>query len=188
MTADLDALLATTHPEPVTSVSLVPGRHVHSWTICPCGAVRDTDAPRRGRSARRLGGDTERRLERVYGPRKVGEFGDAIDLLGRDFAWQSKATRDPMPAWLASVDEPTIAKPSAVVVRAAAAMDPIRGHRLPLVVQTFVARKGTTDRIWVRAVDWWRLHGGLGLSIPDAWVVMSGPSFLAINGIDEETR
>lgn len=186
MTADLDALLATTQPEPVTSVSLVPGRHVHSWTVCPCGAVRDMDAPRRGRSARRLGGDTERRLERVYGPRKVGEFGDAIDLLGRDFAWQSKATRDPMPAWMAAVDDPTLRRPTALVVTAAEAMEPIRAHRSPLVIQSFIAPRGTLDRIWVRGTDWWRLNGG-----PEphqtAWMVMSGAAFLTIHGRDQET-
>ena len=60
MTTDLDAALALTTPEPATSVSLVPGRHVHSWTVCPCGARRDLDAPRRGRSADRLGKDQER--------------------------------------------------------------------------------------------------------------------------------
>lgn len=186
MTADLDALLATTAPELVTSVSLVPGRHVHSWTVCPCGAQRDLDAPRRGRSAARLGKDQERRIERVYGPHKVGEFGDAIDLLGMDFAWQSKATRDPMPAWLRAVDEPVLHTPTALVVNAAAAMDPIRAHRLPLVIQPFIARTGTTDRIWVRALDWWHLHGGPEPT-PTAWAVMSGAAFLTIHGRDEET-
>lgn len=184
---ELDALLATTRPEPVTSVSLVPGRHVHTWTVCPCGAHRDLEAPRRGRSAARLGKDQERRIERLYGPRKVGEFGDAIDLLGEVFAWQSKATRDPMPAWMVAVDQPVLHTPTALVVTAAEAMDPIRAHRLPLVIQPFVSRTGTTDRIWVRAGDWWHLHGGPEPT-PSAWIVMSGTAFLAINGRDEETR
>lgn len=183
--SDLDALLATTEPEPVTSVSMVPGRHVHVWTVCPCGAQRDLDAPRRGRSAARLGKDQERRIERVYGPRKVGEFGDAIDLLGATFAWQSKATRSPMPAWLAAVDAPVLHAPTVLVVDAAVAMAPIRGHRLPLVIQPFVSRTGTTDRIWVRATDWWHLHGGPQPPEP-TWVVMSGAAFLDLHGRDQE--
>lgn len=186
MTTDLDALLATTTPEPVTSVSLVSGRHVHVWTVCPCGAQRDLDAPRRGRSAARLGKDQERRIERVYGPRKVGEFGDAIDLLGATFAWQSKATRDPMPAWMVAVDAPVARTPTALVRDAAAAMEPIRAHRLPLVIQPFIARTGTTDRIWVRAGDWWHLHGDPEPSHDGWWVVMSGAAFLDLHGRDQE--
>lgn len=180
----IDEALAGTAPEAVTSVSLVPGRHVHHWTVCPCGAHRDMDAPRRGRSADRLGKDQERRIQRVYGPRKVGQFGDAIDLLGRDFAWQSKATRDAMPVWMASVDEPTLRFPTSIVVTAAAAMEPIRAHRMPLVIQSFVGRTGTLDRIWVRAADWWRLYGGPEPT-PTAWIVMSGAAFLTIHGSDE---
>lgn len=184
---DLDEALAPTTPEPVTSVSLVPGRHVHVWTVCPCGAQRDLAAPRRGRSADRLGKDQERRIEKLYGPRKVGEHGDAIDLLGHDFAWQSKATRHPIPAWLRAVDEPVLHAPSALVVSASEAMDPIRAHRMPLVIQAFVSPRGTLDRIWVRALDWWRMHGGPE-PVPTAWTVMSGAAFLTIHGRDEETR
>lgn len=183
---NLDDALATTQPEPVTAVSLVTRPHVHAWTVCTCGAHLDLAAPRRGRSARRLGGDTERRLERVYGPRKVGEFGDAIDLIGRDFVWQSKATRrDDWPNWLMLVDGPVIRPAPALVIRCAAAMAPIANGKAPLVIQSLV-RQGvpTEDRIWVRAIDWMHLHGGL---TPDAgsWLVMSGETFLAIHGRDE---
>ena len=185
---DLDDLLATTTPEPVTSVSLVPGRHQHTWTVCPCGAHRDLEAPRRGRSARRLGGDTERRLERVYGPRKVGEYGDAVDLIGASFVWQSKATRDDPPLWLTVVGGPVVRPAPSLVIRCAAAMLPIANGKAPLVVQTFIRRDGpkdqrTRDWIWVRALDWMHLHGGLCPDV-DAWVVMSGDVFLAIHGTD----
>lgn len=188
MTADLDTLLSTTIPDPVTAVSLVPGRHVHAWTVCPCGAHRDLTAPRRGRSARRFGIDQERRIERVYGPRKVGEFGDAIDLLGRDFAWQSKATRDDPPAWMLSVSDPVLREPTALVLDCASAMAPIIDGRFPLVIQTFVRRDGpkgeqTRDWIWVRAADWVGLHGGPP-SGPGQWLVLSGSTFLALHGRD----
>jgi hypothetical protein len=185
---DLDRALALTTPEPVTSVSLVPGRHVHVWSVCPCGAHRDLAAPRRGRSADRLGKDQERRIERVYGPRKIGEYGDSIDLLGRDFAWQSKATRSDPPEWLAAVDAPVLRHPTALVATAADAMRPILGTRMPLVIQSFVSHgRPTRDRIWVRAIDWWRMHGATKPH-ETAWIVMSGETFLEIHGTDEETR
>ena len=186
---NLDDALATTQPEPVTAVSLVTRPHVHAWTVCTCGAHRDLDAPRRGRSARRFGSDQERRIERVYGPRKVGEHGDAIDLIGRDFVWQSKATHDDPPAWLASVDGPVIRVAPSLVVACARAMLPIADGRAPLVIQTFVRSDGpkyqrTRDWIWVRALDWMNLHGGLATGDTD-WVVMRGATFLAIHGRDE---
>lgn len=188
MVDDLDALLATTEPEQPTAVSLVAGRHTHVWSVCTCGAHRDLEAPRRGRSARRLGGDTERRLERVYGPRKVGEYGDAIDLLGSWFAWQSKATRDDPPDWMIAVDQPVQRQPTELVVRCARAMAPISGDRAPLVIQTFVRRDGpkdqrTRDWIWVRTFDWGALHGWVD-GPGHEWLVMSGDAFLAIHGMD----
>lgn len=186
---DLDALLATTAPEPVTAVSLVTGRHQHTWTVCTCGAQRDMEAPRRGRSARRFGIEQERRIERVYGPRKVGEFGDAIDLIGRDFSWQSKATHELPPAWMASLVGPTLRAPTSLVKSCAEAMAPIANGKAPLVIQTFVRRDGpkderTRDWVWVRALDWMHLHGGLCPS-EDAWYVMDGRTFLAVHGRDE---
>lgn len=200
---DLDAALAATSPATETARTVVssdrPCRR-HQWYRvggppdepwddnvyyrCRCGAIRDDTRSRRGRSSRRLGGDQERRIERVYGPRKVGEYGDAIDLLGRDFAWQSKATRDPMPEWLRVIDEPVSHMPTSLVALSAAAMLPILGSRHPLVIQSWV-RNGlpTRDRIWVRGEDWRALHGGAW----NAWLVMSGEHFLAVHGRDEPT-
>jgi len=186
MTTDLDQALAATSPAPESAVSLVPGRHVHTWTVCPCGAQRDMDAPRRGRSADRLGKDQERRIERVYGPTKVGEFGDAIDLLGRDFKWQSKATRSAPPAWLAAVDGAQLRPPPKLVTDAVTAMLPLHQELAPLVIVTHVQPKGTRDWIWVRCRDWQALHG-----IPHdrsvscfSWYVMSGAHFLERHGKD----
>lgn len=180
----LDEALAATEPEPVTAVSLVPGRHAHTWTVCACGALRDLAAPRRGKSADRLGKDNERRIERVYGPRKVGEFGDAVDLIGRDFVWQAKATRRDVPIWWAVVDLPEWRSPPSIVVACVAAMEPLRAHRAPLVIQSYVEHgRRTLDRIWVRAADWARLHGG---DEAGGWRVMSGEAFLEVHGRDEE--
>ena len=56
-----------------------------------CWQRRDEAKSRKARSSVRMGKDNERRLERVYGPTKVGERGDAIDLIGHFWKWQSKA-------------------------------------------------------------------------------------------------
>lgn len=110
-----------------------------------CGHVQDPVAARRGRSSRRLGSDQERRIERVYGPTKIGERGDPVDHLGRLGKWQSKATRGAVPRWLA---------------------DPMRkmaglyGDRVPLLILSFV-RQGlpTEDYVVVSGRDWLALHG-----------------------------
>ena len=155
-----------------------------AWVRCDrCGIAKDDVRSRRGTSARRLGGDQERRIERVYGPRKVGEHGDAIDLLGRDFAWQSKATRQPPAAWLSGVDSAGLRFAAPALVReSVAAMLPLLAHRLPLVIVSHVHQgRETRDWIWVRADDWHRLHGG---GVREGWLVMSGDWFLAVNGRD----
>lgn len=187
---DLDEALATTEPEPVTSVSLVPGRHVHTFDRCACGAVLDPTGTRRGRSSDRLGKDQERRIQKLYGPRKIGQFGDAIDLLGRVWKWQSKATRGQMSAWMRSVDRPIGHTAPAIVTDAEAAMRSLRPDLRPLVIQSFIAHGvPTIDRIWVRCEDWRGEHGySCGLH-PDEcwqWMVMDGRWFLDVNGRDEE--
>jgi hypothetical protein len=193
---DVDAALAAHPPADETARSTATPRRCrrHTWALWPeegvtpiryrcihCPTFYDPGAVRRGTSARRLGHDQERRIERTYGPRKVGEFGDAIDLIGRDFAWQSKATRGPMPAWLAAVDTPTHHDPPSVVRMAAAAMRPIMGARYPLVIMSWVSPGvRTRDRIWVLAPNWWMMHGEGGLG----WIVMSGEHFLETHGRD----
>lgn len=169
-------LVARTCDDP--NCLLVHQPHIACWR---CGAIRDVTRSRRGKSADRLGKDQERRIEREYGPRKVGEYGDAIDLLGRDFAWQSKATRSAMPAWLAAVDEPVLHESPVIVAASVTAMLPILGARYPLVIQSWVHHGvRTRDRIWVRAIDWCSLHGGAW----QGWLVMSGECFLRVHGRD----
>jgi len=195
---DLDDLLGANPaaPESAVSVGVTPRRcrphvwvHHESvedgrWARCArCSQPQDPIRSRLGKSARRLGHDQERRIERVYGARKVGEFGDPIDLMGATWKWQSKATRRPVPAWMAAVDAPVPHRASATVLGASRAMLPLAPHLLPLVIVTHVERKGTRDWIWVRAADWLDLHGG---DLDAVWLVMSGSWFLGVHGRDEE--
>ena len=125
MTTDLDALLAANPPIPESAVTLVRSepRHRHVWwtvirgidddlvTECQvksCGKlwVEQAAQSRRGRSSDRLGKDNERRIEKLYGPRKVGQFGDPVDHVGRVFKWQARATRTTPQLWLSRIDEP----------------------------------------------------------------------------------
>ena len=194
---NIDDVLATVPAASESAVSTMRARCRHRWGryegpeadhagIClRCGAHMDLTLTRRGRSSARLGKDQERRIERVYGPLKVGEFGDAIDLRGRDFAWQSKATRSPMPSWLALVDGPTSHAPSTMIAAAATAMLPILAGRAPLVIQSFIGQRTTIDRIWVRCRDWQPLHGvEHDASECGVWYVMSGIWFLTEHGRD----
>ena len=160
----------------------------HRWGIsgvCACGHELDVAASRRGRSSDRLGKDQERRIERVYGPRKVGEFGDAVDHLGRDFKWQSKATRSLPPKWLAAITVPTwypIIPKS--ILGPMAHMTGIGGTRRPLVIRSFV-RQGVATRDWLflADTDWGAFHWvGFGVG----YVVIPGADFLEIHGRDEE--
>ena len=124
-----------------------------------------------------------RRIERLYGPVKVGEFGDAVDHLGRDWKWQSKATRTPPPIWLAAITAPTFrAFLPLAVLEAMEHMAGIGGTRHPLVIRSYVRNGvGTRDWIFVRTRDWRALHGA---AINSGYLVIPGPDFLAINGPD----
>lgn len=115
-------------------------------TYCArCGRVRDDAKARSGKSSRRLGADQERRIERVYGPRKIGERGDPVDHIGTVCKYQSKASRSAPPAWL-----------SGPIKR----MDGLYGDRLPVLVVSYV-RPGVPveDYIVMRGRDWLALHG-----------------------------
>lgn len=150
-----------------------------------CEARRDPAASRRGRSSDRLGKDQERRIERVYGPRKVGEYGDAVDHLGRDFKWQSKATRSLPPKWLDLIGMATHREQvPEYIYRAMGHMSDIGGVRYPLVIRSFVRRGvGTRDWIFVQSHDWLGLHG---FGMPAGFIVMPGDIFLELHGRDEE--
>lgn len=197
----LDEALAGTEPEATTATSTTTPRKCrrHDYElrtiVTPddvttesrcwrCGSLRDVVRSRRGKSAARFGKDQERRIERVYGPRKVGEYGDAIDLLGATFKWQSKATHAAPPLWLVSVDSPVVHRPSRTVLGAAEAMLPLRPDLQPLVITSYVSPKGTRDWIWVWCCTWFGMHGGTDPG--PGMVVMSGAHFLDIHGRDAE--
>ena len=170
--------------------------HRHQWNgwdpnagalSCSCGAVQDTQKSRRGKSSARLGKDQERRIERVYGPTKVGEFGDAIDLLGHDWKWQSKATRGEMPLWVRHLKAWREMSDSAWIADPIEHMEPLRRDLFPLLIKTWI-RQGVqpTDVIIVRSSDWAAVHGPPAPNTE--FMAMTGAYFLDINGRDEEKR
>jgi hypothetical protein len=109
-----------------------------------CGAIRDDARVRRGKSARRLGGDQERAFEREHGPTKIGERGDPVDHIGRLGKYQVKSTRGEVPARL----------------RRIARMDGLYGDRTPILVERFVhAGRKTETFLTVRLADWQAIHG-----------------------------
>jgi hypothetical protein len=129
------------------STDMAPDSRVlaYVYRCARCGHVRSDTASRKGRSSRRLGADQERRIERVYGPRKIGERGDAVDHIGTIGKYQSKASRTKPPAWLS---EPLHK------------MDGLYGERVPVLVVSYV-RPGVPveDYIVIRGRDWLALHG-----------------------------
>lgn len=144
---DLDALLATFPPEPERIVlPRTPQRHRHEWllggvsSVCMrCGKERD-ESSRRGRSARRLGADGERRSEKRYGMRKVGEFGGPDDLSNDLFLAQQKTTRRAAPLRWKSIF---------------AALDARAGGRTPLLILSYVHHgRETEDFVVLRGRDW----------------------------------
>jgi hypothetical protein len=110
-----------------------------------CHAIRDEAKARRGKSSRRLGHDGERRSEKRYGWRKVGEFGGITDLEGTLAIVQQKTSRRAPPAaWLS-------------IFRA---LETRAGGRIPLVLLSFVKQGiDTEDFIVIRGRDWLALHG-----------------------------
>jgi hypothetical protein len=166
----------------------IPGQPLSGQITCGrCGAVIDPFRARRGRSARRLGGDTERRIERVYGPRKIGERGDPVDHIGRVWRWQSKATRSLPPLWLAAIAEPRPLEklPASLEVPYWG----MRGHYaelLPVVIRSYV-------HVGTRTRDWLFVHHGdaaneLGLPVPPPpfrWYAVPGGWWLDHFGRDE---
>jgi len=159
-------------------------RHRVSHWLCRCGAIKDEQKARRGKSSRRLGADQERRIEAVYGPTKVGEYGDAIDLLGRDWKWQSKATRADVPVWVEQMAPWQPIAPQAWIETPILAMMSLHRELAPLLIKTWVhVGRRPVDVIIVRSGDWAALHGGP--TPPTFYMAMTGAYFLDINGRDE---
>lgn len=138
----------------------------------PCGHVFDDALIRRGRSSRRLGGDTERRIEKVYGPVKIGERGDPVDHIGRVWKWQSKATRALPPKWLAVIDRPVQRSPISMEIAGPyGRMQHLYGTRSPVVIRSFVSRGiRTRDWLFVGEEDA-RDHLGLPFETFGWWVI-----------------
>lgn len=148
---DLDALLATTEPEPVTSVSTATPRRCkrHQWrtyttndglpyvTECArCLTVKDEARSRRGRQSRNYGNRAELEAARRYGGVKVGHAGGPVDIRGKDFVTQMRTKRRQPPAeWRTAL----------------AAMDGERG--CPRMLIRFVLPTGPEDYFIFRAKD-----------------------------------
>ena len=155
------------------------------WRLaCSCGHRQDPDLTHRGRSSSRLGKDTERRIERVYGPRKVGEYGDAVDLVGRTWKWQCKATRAPLPRWVSKLDDWGAIEAHRWITDPIDHMEPIRRDLRPLLIRSWI-RPGVrpVDIIIVRVSDWAEEHG---CPVPmGEYMAMTGAHFLDCHGRDE---
>jgi len=158
-----------------------------------CGARRDEAKSRKARSSVRMGKDNERRLERVYGPTKVGERGDAVDLVGNFWKWQSKASRADVPAKLRRIMTiEALDDPPDYILKPLYDMAPLYPMLSPLLVRSFV-RQGlpTRDFIYVPKADWLvanhvdpsdaleQTNGNIGL------YVMTGEHFRLSVGRDE---
>jgi hypothetical protein len=155
-------------------------------TCLRCGRERDEAKVTRGKSARRLGSDQERRIERVYGPRKVGEYGDAIDLIGRDFMWQSKSTRGDVPKWARAVQSNRWIRPFGWIVEPIEAMERLRSDRWPLLIWSWVhAGTRPLDIIVTRFPPWAALHHHPNDGPwEDGFMAMTGAYFLDVHGKD----
>ena len=106
---DLDAMLATTAPEHVTSVSIATGRKCrrHDWVVglngdpthcLRCGRPKDETRARRGRQSRNYGNRAELDVARRYGGQKVGHHGGPVDVRGDEWNTQVKTHRRLPPA------------------------------------------------------------------------------------------
>lgn len=138
-------------------------RHLrHRWAVVDgqevcgvCRKVRDAVKAKRSRSSVRLGKDVERRLAKRFGWVKVGQHGDAVDLIGKFVKVQSKATRDPVPAYLGYVNGIAPIEAHDWVTKPLAKMDALYPHKWPVLALSFVhAGVPTTTFLIVRADDW----------------------------------
>lgn len=158
---DLDAALAATEPEPVTSVSTAsPRRHRHVYDLwfhmdgfeaefqrkCACGAIQDPAASRRGRTVRNYGNRAELDVARKYGGRKVGHAQGPTDVQGKTRKVQVKTTRRAVPAmWRNEF----------------AKLDSERDGRLAILLLRFVraGSLGPDDYFVIRAKDFIEWYG-----------------------------
>ena len=155
------------------------------WRLaCSCGPASGPgpDAPWPLLLPSRQGHRTPHRAR--HGPRKVGEYGDAIDLIGRTWAWQSKATRAPLPRWVSKLDDWAAIEAHRWITDPIDHMEPIRRDLRPLLIRSWI-RPGVrpVDIIIVRVVDWAEEHG---CPVPmGEYMAMTGAHFLDCHGRDE---
>lgn len=110
-----------------------------------CFHVASGARVRRGKSARRLGTDGERRTEKRYGWVKTGEYGGINDHVGTMAVVQQKTTREGAPkTWLDIYGR----------------LERNAGGKIPLILFSFVKQgTPTQDFILIRGADWLALHG-----------------------------
>ena len=159
---DIDEALATTTPEPVTSVTTATPRkcrHQWGWTdwadgesrvlsqvewCVRCHRVKDPIVSRRGKQSRNYGNRAELDVARRYGGEKVGHHGGPVDVRGTDWNTQVKThRRQPPREWVTA-----FAKMEAST------------DRLPRLLLRFVMGPGTppVDFVVVPGkawLDWW---------------------------------
>lgn len=81
----------------VTTAKPRKHRHVYDQleleaVLCRCGATKDPQASRRGRSSLRAGKDAERAIAKAYQGKRTGQYGGPDDVVvGELFVIQSKA-------------------------------------------------------------------------------------------------
>lgn len=183
---------------PETAISIRTTRHRHVYDVdllggdphsCRCGAIQDPARSRRGKSSARLGKDQERRIERVYGPRKVGEFNLPIDHIGRLWKWQSKATRSTRPLWLAVITDITWRPWLPKFLEVPLAYATAYGEQTmgTVLIRSFVQQGlPTRDYLFCAANDWHDLKGGPNVDIPPVgYFVIEGHHWLDVVGRDQ---
>lgn len=169
----------------------------HIWGVTPdgnegcsvCNQPRDQVAARRSRSSVRLGKDVERRLAKRFGWRKVGQFGDAVDLLGQTVKVQSKATRSTPPVWLAAVNGIAgIDGAPDYIEGPMAKMDPLYPGHFPVLALSYVQQGvPTTTYLVVRYedfVEWWGQTWLPPLPVQPTHLVMEGWYWLEMAGTE----
>lgn len=164
----------------------------HRWAfrdnreVCRvCDRVRNKDAEKRSRSAVRLGKDVERRLARRFGWTKIGQLGDAVDLLGKTVKVQSKATRDEPPAYFPS--EGIVPVDAAKwITEPMEKMGELYPTMMPVLAKSYVTQgKPTETWLVVYACDWESLYWEWAPPNPRGlpFYLMTGQYWLDVAGV-----
>lgn len=170
-------------------------RHLrHRWAVrdgrevCTvCFRVRDKTAEKRSRSAVRLGKDTERRLAKRFGWTKVGQAGDAVDLLGKTVKVQSKSTRDHYPAYFPGYGIVPLREMD-WITEPIEKMAPLYPSLNPVLAKSYVTRGKPTETWLVVSAEWWDETYGPRWSPPNPlghpYYLISGDYWLDVAGLE----